>query len=318
MDIINRPIIPTEQFDASNNMLPVEFLSDKQLRRSSEPDTESDVNNRLSPFQFAVSDTKNSDDIRFDRIEAVASIYYGIIWLLMIINYCYLYSTIRFLKYFQEEDEEFVSKYISSLIQYPVIQFFIVFPQTIAKFTIALGYNGQTFPALAVCLITIQGILYTISYGYNNQVRARFKYYLMCIFCCKCNQVKTQLIKNAIARDTLGNTNETPNDESTESKRKSIQSAFSNISDYYSEKSNTLNSVKSEETKQKNLASPGFKKKLSKKLSDVGRISQDSKKDPLLHEIKEAQKEENKENKEIEKIATFIENDNTDMNLRNS
>lgn len=141
----------------------------------------------------------------FVSIKFISIFYYSIIWILMLINFCWIVSTIRYLRKLEEEEFEY-NKYSKSLIQFPLIQILIVFPQTICKFLLALGYSGTIFPSISVCFMMVQGILFTLSYGFNNQVKDYFKEFICLIFCCK-KKSKNELLDKLNERDTLGNLN---------------------------------------------------------------------------------------------------------------
>lgn len=204
-----------------------------------------------------VYNMNSENSINFDLIHKIIYIYYGLIWFLMLINYSYVFSTIKFLRENEDQDEKYVEKYIKTLIQFPIIQLFIVFPQTLSKFLTAIGYTSQFYPSVAVCLMSIQGICYTVSYGFNNYVKDIFKGYLCCIFCCKKRKINDVEVPSIVKyRDTLGqNINETKTEINTSNHlyhRKSDPD-FSNISDYYSESEehnktdDSVNNIKKED-----------------------------------------------------------------------
>lgn len=205
----------------------------------------------------------------FETIRYISIFYYSIIWILMFINFLWIVSTIRYLRQLEEEEFEY-NKYSRSLIQFPLIQILIVFPQTVCKFLLALGYSGTVFPSISVCFMMIQGILFTLSYGFNNQVREYFKEFICLILCCK-KQNENSLNERLNERDTLGNLNiknftlKTKIDSENENKCTSIErndennimnrcirndkDGISDFSDYYSEKKSNENSIDNQNQK---------------------------------------------------------------------
>ena len=135
--------------------------------------------------------------------------YYGIIWALMLSNYVLLIKTISELRK-NNEETEYINHYIIKLVQFPLILMLVVFPQTISKFLITQGYEGFYIPSISVCLMSIQGVVYTLSYGFNQSIRQKFKELIYLLFCFCCSKSVSDIdhdSKNSI--NTLGEGRET-------------------------------------------------------------------------------------------------------------
>lgn len=116
--------------------------------------------------------------IKSNYISLAVIIYYSFIWLLMLSSYMFLIMTIKEL--IKLEEEEVVEVYIKKLIQFPIILLFIVFPHTLSKFLITLNVNIPILNIISVFLMSIQGIIYTVSYGFNESVKYKIKELLCC------------------------------------------------------------------------------------------------------------------------------------------
>lgn len=139
-----------------------------------------------TPYFYQLPDSDQSKPYNIKIVPEVGIVYYCLIWTLQITNYYFFFSTISILDS-NVEDKAYVSHYIRKLIQFPLIQLFIVFPQTITKFLLTQNLRDLTLPAISVCLITVQGLLYSFSYGYNNSIRKKLKLILKIVFCSCCN-----------------------------------------------------------------------------------------------------------------------------------
>jgi hypothetical protein len=115
-------------------------------------------------------------------------IFYGIMWLLFFISVFFICKVVHFLNnlYISEDEKELIYKYTSRLRIFPLIQMLTLIPCTINR---TLNYhkisNGVWAKYLIVILISSQGFLYAIVYGFNPKVRGRLggfiEKYIFCI-----------------------------------------------------------------------------------------------------------------------------------------
>lgn len=133
-----------------------------------------------------------------ENVDTVSIIYYSVVWLLMLLNFIFVSITINFLKRdkLSSEENTLVNKYIYRLLQFPLIQLVIVFPQTLAKFLSSMGYADAVYANITVCLLVVQGIFYTMSYGLNNQIKKDIKELLCLCFCCKKVEVESSDVES--------------------------------------------------------------------------------------------------------------------------
>lgn len=183
-----------------------------------------------TPYFYDSPVDDQNKPFNLELVPIIGVVYYCFIWTLQITNYYFFFSTISVLRS-NIEDEGYVNNYIVKLVQFPLIQLFIVFPQTLTKLLLTQNLKDLSLPAISVSLITVQGLLYTLSYGYNDSIRGKLKLILRIIFCCDCKKTH-ELSDELTERNTLFEKNKLQKIGSQETQRKSTGSHKSNYSGY--------------------------------------------------------------------------------------
>lgn len=124
-------------------------------------------------------------------------IFYGIMWLMFFISVALICKVVHFLKhlYISRDEKELIYKYTSRLRIFPLIQMLTLIPCTIHR---TLDYLSIECPPwsdyLIVVLISSQGFLYAIVYGFNPKVRSKLSGFIEKYICCKKDTEKVSLI----------------------------------------------------------------------------------------------------------------------------
>jgi len=103
---------------------------------------------------------------------AYGFIIYIIIWSSIFAELIFTCLIIRFLnKTYAGERLVIVSRFMNKLITYPIIHIVCFIPATINRIISLIFGNIPVFQLLALIFLTLQGLAYAITYGFNPQVR---------------------------------------------------------------------------------------------------------------------------------------------------
>jgi hypothetical protein len=99
---------------------------------------------------------------------------YVLIWILIILNLFFTLASAKFLRKIASNEREraLVSYHVWKLMKYPIIQFFCLIPATINRliFYITNKYIF-VFQTISLISLSLQGLIYAVSYGLNPQVK---------------------------------------------------------------------------------------------------------------------------------------------------
>ncbi len=119
---------------------------------------------------------------------------YTIVYMLLIFNIMITCFVVRFLyKIKNHDNKEAISRYIWLLVRYPLIQIICVLPITINRIVFFINGSYSTpIEVTALLFNSIQGLAYSIGYGYTDKVKSTLLECLDKVFCC--NKYKKKAI----------------------------------------------------------------------------------------------------------------------------
>lgn len=166
------------------------------------------------------SDYPQPTNIKY--VETVGIVYYSCLWFIHSLNIVFMFMTIYELKK-NSDEAEYVNNFIMRLIQFPLISIFLVFPQTLSKFIITQNHdNNIILQSISVCFLTLQGIIYTLSYGFNKNVRRKFYELVVFIFCCTKPRRESDDSQES-SRDSIDTLGETRKDKERRKEKERIE-----------------------------------------------------------------------------------------------
>jgi hypothetical protein len=124
-------------------------------------------------------------------------IVYGIMWLMFFISVFLIVKVVHFLRnlYISQNEKELIIKYTSKLRIFPLIQMLTLIPCTIQRSLDFFGIKIWDWSEyLIIILISSQGFLYAIVYGFNPKVRNIVSQFVQKFICCREPDDKLSLI----------------------------------------------------------------------------------------------------------------------------
>ena len=124
-------------------------------------------------------------------------IVYGIMWLMFFISVCLIVKVVHFLKnlYISQDEKELIIKYTTKLRVFPLIQMLTLIPCTVQRSLDFFGIKIWDWSEyLIIILISSQGFLYAIVYGFNPKVRNKLSQFVQKFICCRKHEEKESLI----------------------------------------------------------------------------------------------------------------------------
>lgn len=117
----------------------------------------------------------------------IYSAIFGFLWLLFFFSFYFIYKVIRFLEkhYTKNDEKEVIYKYIKRIRLFPIIQVSCMIPGTLSRFLQIFGITHIFFDYLNVIFISMQGLLYSLVFGFNPIIKTQVKeLFQRCCNCC--------------------------------------------------------------------------------------------------------------------------------------
>lgn len=141
-------------------------------------------------------DHKNNNSANFSKditlpqsVVIVSSILIGFNFLVLILNWYFIYSTIKQLYdtySYSKESKEIISVYTNKIVTYPLIQTVCMFPGLLNKILICFAEKEyQVLNIIQALFLSSQGLWYALFYGCNKQVKGAIKETYERRLCCK-------------------------------------------------------------------------------------------------------------------------------------
>lgn len=99
-------------------------------------------------------------------------IYYCLTWTIIVLNCFFVIKVIFLLKKELKNEETLISKYISKLKWYPVVQILSYIPCTVNRiYNLTSGQENFTISISQVIADSLTGLMFSLVYGLNSSVR---------------------------------------------------------------------------------------------------------------------------------------------------
>ena len=121
---------------------------------------------------------------------------YSLFWCSSFLSFYYIQKVINFLEknYTNKQEKEIIYKYIKRIRLFPIIQMSCLIPGTINRILELIGLRQSFFEYLTVIVISLEGFLYTIVFGFNPIIKTKIDEILQ--KCCKCFPPNTDQREN--------------------------------------------------------------------------------------------------------------------------
>ena len=111
---------------------------------------------------------------------------YSLFWCSSFLSFYYIQKVINFLEknYTNKQEKEIIYKYIKRIRLFPIIQLTCLIPWTISPILELFGMKNKFFEYLSVTVYSLEGLLYSIVFGFNPIISRKIEEILQ--KCCKC------------------------------------------------------------------------------------------------------------------------------------
>lgn len=134
-----------------------------------------------------------------DRVKVPSVLYYFILWLLIVYNFIVTYRIIRFIYSefnFNDNERMIVRSYIKGLLKYPLVPLVVLVPATVKRLIeLFFGIDNVYIHYIFILIVSMQGMIYSITYGYNPEIISILKQNCRRLCCGK--KAEVHEIKNA-------------------------------------------------------------------------------------------------------------------------